>query len=244
MSGNDDDRERPPADDRTGEQPPQNRGQQHPQGRQGDRGRQGQRGQQTRQGGRQPQRAGQPAGGRHGSGGGALSDGVARKVLLVAAAFAVAGLAFGLLPALYGGQGESPVQADEQTDTPTPSPEQQEMQQNQFKNQIVASVISISPYIAVGLGAFAGLSLGLRMTADKQELLIVSAAGAGVGAVLFLVLSGFLAIQQAEAFEESLRFSEQVSYQFGTGLMNGIFVGVPTAIAAAGAAYAGDELSE
>lgn len=157
----------------------------------------------------------------------------------------MAGIAFGLLPALYGGQGENPIQVGEQeADTPTPSPEEQEIQQNRFKNEVVNFVIFIGPYLSVGLGAIAGLVLGTRLATDTQELLIVSAAGAGIGAVLFLVFSGFLAAQQAEVFEESFRFSEKVSFKFGTGLMNGIFVGVPTAIAAAGAAYAGDELTE
>jgi hypothetical protein len=173
-----------------------------------------------------------------------LSSANQRRILYVTVMFAVAGLAFGLLPTLYGGQGDTPIQVGEQADTPTPSAEQQQQQQNQFKNQVVRFVVTFGPYFPVLMGAIVGLIAGVSFSGSRQDVLVSVAAGAFVGTILFLLLSGLLAVQQAAVSENSFQFSEPVSLKFGTQLLNGVFVGIPAAIGAAGGAYAGDELGE
>lgn len=174
---------------------------------------------------------------------GRQSIAVGERVAWIAVALGVAGLAFGLVPAIYGSVGESAIQPGEQVDQEL-SDEQQEREDAQFTNSAVQRVIQLGPYFGLLLSVAAGLAVGVSGRGSETDLVASAAVGAFAGAVLFLVLSSAVAVTQWTTFEDSAGFGAEISLEYGTVIVNGAALGASAAIGAAGTAYAGTRVAE
>lgn len=168
---------------------------------------------------------------------------VAGRAAWIALALGVAGLAFGLVPAIYGSVGEQAIQQGEQVDQEL-SDEQQEQEDAQFTNTAVQFVAQLGPYFGLLLSVAAGLAVGVSGRGSETDLVASAAVGAFAGAVLFLLLSSAVAVTQWTTLEDSVGYGEELSLQYGTVIVNGVALGVSAAIGAAGAAYAGTRAAE
>jgi len=187
-------------------------GQQPPQGGQ-QRGGQQQAGQQSR--GQPPQGGGRPPQQGGGGGGGGIDTDVITSVILWSvAAFAIAGIAFGLSPLLFGFAGGETTESvnanstqadinDERTqaandivsdalsgDNASAASAYDQMRQ---QNNVIGTVIGISPYFGFLFALLGALLIGLRSSADEKSLAAGVAVATVVGLVLFVVLSTAIA---------------------------------------------------
>ncbi|MFT4947606.1 MAG: hypothetical protein ACI8TL_001851 [Natronomonas sp.] len=203
---------------RQGEQQPQ-RGQQPPQGGQqrGGQQPQGQRGQPPQGGGRPPQRGG------GGGPGGIDTNAVKTIVMWGVVAFAVAGVAFGLLPLLLGTVGGDTTErvnanstaASEQAEDAATANEivRNELSDNnetaadayqnmRYQNGIVYEVIDTAPYLGFVAALLVGLLIGFRASGDEKTVAAGVAVAAVIGVMLFVLLSSGVAAFQHNGMSE------------------------------------------
>ena len=209
------------GNNRQGRQGGQGR-QQPQQGRQqrGGQQPQGQRGQPPQGGGRPPQR-----GGASGGGGGIDTDAVRSVVVWGVAAFAVAGLVFGLAPFLFGFAGDANGVTEDVNANSTQAQEvtQEEQVANnvisndlsndnqsaaaayaqmQSQNSVIQVIVGLAPYFGVLFAIISALLMGLRSSADDKTLAAGVAVATVVGLVLFVVLSTAVAGFQYNSMSE------------------------------------------
>lgn len=207
MSGN------TPQGGQGGQQPPQG-GQQRGGQQQGQqpRGSQQQAGQPQRgqppQGGPPPQQTG------GGGGGGIDTDGITSVVLWSVAAFAIAGIAFGLSPVLFGFAGGDTTESVDANSTEADIQNERTQAANdivsdalsddnasaaaaydrmQQQNSVIGTVIGIGPYFGFLIAILSALLVGLRSSTDEKTLAAGIAIATVVGLVLFVVLSTAIA---------------------------------------------------
>jgi hypothetical protein len=247
-------------------------GQQPPQGRQQGGG-QPQAGQQPRgQAGQPPQGGGRPQ--QRGGGGGIDTSAVLNTAVWIIVAMAVAGVALGLFPLLYGSVGGEAVDTVDANDT-TREENAQEIQnaednltssesniissweEAQFNNNIVGLVLSLSPYLAFLLAIVLAVIAAVVRPMDVVNLSAALAVAAVVGVLLFMVLSMGIAGFQSETFEQDQQIEsgdienpeqfetvkddrglfgdvDKITVSWGDVILNGLLIGVTTAIGAAG----------
>lgn len=197
-------------------------GQQPQQGRQqrGGQQPQGQRGQPPQGGGRPPQQ-----GGASGGGGGIDTDAIRSVVVWGVAAFAVAGLVFGLTPFLFGFAGDANgVTEDVNANSTQAQESNQEEQvannvisndlsndnqsaaaayaQMQSQNSVIQVIVGLAPYFGILFAIISALLMGLRSSADDKTLAAGVAVATVVGLVLFVVLSTAVAGFQYNSMSE------------------------------------------
>lgn len=206
-----------------GQQPQggQPRGGQQPQGQRGQQPQGGQRGrgQAPQGGGRPPQQGGES------SGGGVDTDAIRSIVVWGVAAFAVAGLVFGLAPFLFGFAGDANGVTEQVSANSTQAQEanqEEEVANNiisndlsndnqsaaaaysqmQSQNSVINLVIGLGPYFGILFAVIAALLMGLRSSADEKTLAAGVAVTTVVGLVLFVVLSTAVAGFQYNSMSE------------------------------------------
>jgi len=190
---------------------------------------------------------------------------VKNLVLWIAVAMAAAGLAFGLMPTLYGSFGDGdvtetiqldedgePIEEDEDLSEEEEKElaEEEEIEQAHFNNDLIETLIFFSPYLVVLFGAAAGLAAGILGSKGEKDLAVGVAAGVLVGTILFMVLSNAIAIQQwstvvdLEHLSDTRAIDTDLSLSYGTVLTNSIALGISTAVCATIAAVGGSRFTE
>lgn len=162
--------------------------------------------------------------------------------------YAVVGLAVGLSVVLIGALGGTPLEPD------LSGTVQNALDQNvnnvdailmqMQMNRLGATAINGAPLLAAVLGVVTGGYVGTRLGGTDREAYITAGLSAGVGSVVLVVLTGFLAstqispVPQPELAEEAAGATAGVQADAGMGAVEGI----PSAILIGGTDLAAGDL--
>lgn len=167
-------------------------------------------------------------------------------VLGVVGTLAVLAVGFFLLVLLLTSFGGPSITAEQADDL---GQEGQNLLDDAYAMSVASTAVSIGPYAALAVVTGFGFLVGRTLDRRRNDKLLVSAAGAGAGTALFLVLLTVLAASQlpsGQALSEAGGtmaggvFGTQVDY--GQLLVNAILLGVAGAAIAAGTAYVADRV--
>ncbi|WP_439025513.1 hypothetical protein [Haloarchaeobius sp. DT45] len=161
-------------------------------------------------------------------------DVVVRQFAGVTLALVTAGIAFGLVPVLYGGFSDPNV-----LDSPSRFAETTQ----QHQNGVSRSIYGIGPYLAPLVAAAVAFISGSRREGPWRTVLPAAVTGAFVGCLLFVLVSTGISHTQLAVAEGSWGFEESVP-PFDTAgvLLNGALVGITGAVGALGGGLAGSFL--
>ncbi|MCT9095775.1 hypothetical protein [Haloarchaeobius sp. HME9146] len=162
----------------------------------------------------------------------ALTDEVVvRQFAGVTLALVTAGIAFGLVPVLYGGFSDPNI---------LNQPSRFAATTQQHQNGVSRNIYDFGPYLAPLLAAAVAFIAGSRREGPWRKVLPFAAAGAFVGCLLFVLVSTGIGHTQLAVTEGSWGFEEAIPpYDMVGVLLNGALVGITGAVGALGGALVG-----
>ncbi|WP_121820828.1 hypothetical protein [Halostella salina] len=190
-----------------------------------------------------------PQGGGRGVGDVATSPATQSYLKFFTGIYAVVGMAVGLSVVLIGVAGGSPLQP-ELSGTVENALEQNVnnydaiLQQMQM-NRLGATAINGAPLLAAVLGVITGGYVGSRLDAPDRDAYVTAGLSAGVGSVVLVALTGFLASTQISPVPQP-ELPEGVAGAAGAGIQAdagmGVVEGIPSAILMGGTSLSTGDL--
>jgi len=190
-----------------------------------------------------------PQGGGRGVGDVATAPATQSYLKFFTGIYAVVGLAVGLSVVLIGVAGGSPLQP-ELSGTVENALEQNVnnydaiLQQMQM-NRLGATAINAAPLLAAVLGVITGGYVGSRLDAPDRDAYVTAGLSAGVGSVVLVALTGFLASTQISPVPQP-ELPEGMAGAAGAGVQAeagmGAVEGIPSAILMGGTSLSAGDL--
>ncbi|WP_435363147.1 hypothetical protein [Haloarchaeobius sp. DYHT-AS-18] len=155
-------------------------------------------------------------------------EGALRQLAVVAGLLTVGGVAFGLVPVLYGEFGDPLFLYPP------------EFGSQMRQNLTALMVFNYAPLLAPMLACVVGVALGARTAANRGMVAVSAVTGAFVGCLLFVLASSALAHSQFGIVERFVGFRDEVPpYNTTAHLVTGLLTGIVGAVSAFGGSLAG-----